>query len=93
MLVGAAPGRPQAESDGRVEMPARDVADGIGHGEHRQAKGERDAHKTDAKLREASRDHGAAAPAEHQPEGAQELRRQPALHIVLHRLSLVVECR
>src|SRR5207245_10841497 len=36
VLVGAAPGAPQAEGDRRVEVSARDVTYGIGHGQDGQ---------------------------------------------------------
>ena len=51
-------------------MAARDVADGIGHGQHGQAEGERDAEQADADLGKARGDDGAAAAGEGEPEGA-----------------------
>ena len=45
---------PQAERHRRVEMAAGDVADGIGHGEHGEAEGERDAGEADADDRESA---------------------------------------
>ena len=54
-------------------MATRDVADGVSHGQHRQAKRQRNAGKTDAKAGKGSRQHGAAATAQHQPERAEEL--------------------
>ena len=53
VLVGAAPGAPQAERDRRVEVTARDVTDGIGHGQHGQAEREGDAEKADPEVRES----------------------------------------
>ena len=55
-------------------MAARDVADGVGHREHRQAEREGDAEKADAKRRKGGSQDRAAASAEGKPEGAEELR-------------------
>ena len=63
----------EAERDGRVEVAARDRADGVGHGQDRQAEGERDAGEADAELGKAGGEHGAAAAAEDEPEGADGL--------------------
>ena len=60
-----------------VEVPAADVADGVGHGEHGQAEGEGDAEVADADVRDPGGQDGGAAAAEHQPEGAEELGREP----------------
>ncbi len=73
VLPGEAAACRQANRDGRVEVTARDVADGIGHREHRQAEGERHAEQADAHVREAGSDHGAAATSEGEPEGADAL--------------------
>jgi hypothetical protein len=54
-------------------MTARDVADGVGHGEHGQAEGERDAKQANADLREGCRDDRAAAAREGEPESADGL--------------------
>ena len=48
-----APARRQPDGDRRVQVAAGDVADGIGHGEHGQAEGERHAEKADADIGEA----------------------------------------
>ena len=58
---------------GRVEMPARDRPQRIGPGQHREAKGQGHADKTDTQLREGGSQHGAAATAKCQPERAEEL--------------------
>ena len=68
----------EADGDGRVQVAAGDVADGVGHGQHGEAEGERDADEADAEVRgpprqEARREHGAAAAAEDEPERADEL--------------------
>ena len=60
----------QADRDRGVEVSAGDVADGIGHGDHGEAEGQRDADQTDADLGKRGRQHGAAATTEHQPERA-----------------------
>jgi hypothetical protein len=56
---GEAAARPQADRDRRVEVAAGNVPDRVGHGEHAQAEGERDAEKPDAELGEGRREHGA----------------------------------
>jgi hypothetical protein len=48
MLVGASAGGPKTECDGRIEVAAGDVTDGIGHGEDRQAECEGYAEKANA---------------------------------------------
>ena len=59
--------------DGRVEMAARDVADGRRHREHGEAEGEGDAQEADPEIGIRGGEHGAAAAAEHEPEGADRL--------------------
>ena len=49
-------------------MPAGNAADRIGHRQHGQAEGERDADEADAEFRKGGGENGAAAAAEHQPE-------------------------
>src|SRR3546814_2758008 len=65
--------RPKADRDGGVEMPARDVADGIGHGEDGEAEGQRNANESDPKLRECSGQNRAAAATEYKPECPEKL--------------------
>ena len=43
-----APAAPQSDRDRGVEMTARDVADGVGHRQHRQAKSKRNASQADS---------------------------------------------
>ena len=64
------PRRREAQRHRRVEMPARDAADRIGHAQHRQPEGQRDPQQSDPDLRHARRDHRAAAASQHQPERA-----------------------
>ena len=45
--------RPESKRDRRVKMAARNMADSIGHRQHRQTKRERDAGKTNAEARES----------------------------------------
>src|ERR1700722_2879562 len=52
---------------GRVEVSARDMADGIGHSQHGKAKGKGDAYEADAKRREGGCQYGAAAAAQDEP--------------------------
>jgi len=54
-------------------VPAGNVAQRIGHGDHGEAESERDTGKSDAQLRNGSGQNGSAAAAEHQPEGAEAL--------------------
>jgi hypothetical protein len=48
MLAGASAGSPKTERHGRIEVAARDVTDGIGHGEDGQAECKRYAEKANA---------------------------------------------
>jgi hypothetical protein len=66
-------GEHQAKRDGRIEMSARNAANGIGHGQDRQAEGKADAQPADAHIRHAGRQNRAATAPEHKPEGADEL--------------------
>ena len=50
VLRREAPAGGKPDRHGRVEVAARDVADGVGHRQHRQAEGERDAEEPDADL-------------------------------------------
>ncbi len=65
---------PEPDRDRRIEVAARDVPDGVGHRQHGQAEGQRDAEEADAQLGKRRRQHRAAAPAEDQPERPDELR-------------------
>jgi hypothetical protein len=71
----ACDGEPDAHS--RIQVAARDVADRIGHGQHRKTESERNAHETDAqpmhRASEVSGEDGAAAAPEDEPEGAEQL--------------------
>src|SRR3546814_12762056 len=67
-------------------MAAGNMTDRIDHGHHRQAKGQRNAEEADPQIGKARRDHRAAAAAENQPEGADELG-QSLLHINHRTLS------
>ncbi len=69
---------PDHQSDGhrRVEMTARDMPDGVGHGEDGEAECERDAEQPDPDLRKRCGQDGTAAPSEHQPERADGFRHQ-----------------
>ena len=69
-LSGEAAAGNLAERDRRVQVAARNVADGVGHGKHRKAKRERHAHVTDTGGRDAACEHSCAAAAKHKPEGA-----------------------
>jgi len=64
----------QADRHGRVEMAARDRAQRVGTGHHRQAKGQRHAQQANAHARKGGGQHRAAAAAQREPEGAQKLR-------------------
>src|SRR3546814_15201336 len=75
-----APARPQADGDRRIEMAPRDMADRIDHGHDGQTERQSDAEEADPAVGKARRDHRAAAAADNQPEGADELG-QTLLHI------------
>ena len=60
----------QAECDSGIEVAARDVPDGIRHGDDGETEGQRDADQADADVRERGCEHCAAATSEHQPERA-----------------------
>ena len=68
-----APACREPECDGRVEVAAGDMANGVGHGQNAEAKGERHPKKADADLWKSSRDDRAAATCERQPECADSL--------------------
>jgi hypothetical protein len=53
-------------------MTARDVSDGVSHGENRQTEGEGDSYKPDAEAGKRSGQDCAAASTEDQPEGSEE---------------------
>ena len=55
LLGGKAAAGGKPDRDGRVEMAARDMADGVGHRHHGQPEGERHAEQADADLRENRR--------------------------------------
>jgi hypothetical protein len=66
---GEAPGAGETDGDRRVEVAARDVAEGVGTRDDRQAEGKGDADEADLLAREDSR----AAAAEDEDEGAERL--------------------
>ena len=68
-------------------MAAGNVPDGVRHREHGQAKGQGHAQQPDADVWEGSRQDGAAASAEDQPERPDELRR-----IHSHAFTPVLSC-
>ena len=61
-------------------MAAGDMADGEGHGQHRQAEGQRDADETDAQFGIGRGQHGRAASAQHQPGRSDEFRNKLTSH-------------
>ena len=69
-LSGEAAASNLTERDSRVQVATGNVTDGVGHGEHRKAEGERNAHVTDTGGGNAASEHGCAAAAKHKPEGA-----------------------
>ena len=52
---------PQADRHGGIEVAARDVADRVRHGHHRQAEGEGHTEEADPELRKRGREDGAAS--------------------------------
>src|SRR5262249_38417887 len=81
---------PQSDRNGRVEMTPRYMADGEGHGEHRQAEGQRDAREADPQGREGRRQHRTATTPEYQPEGTDELSRDAPAHLHGHCLLIAL---
>jgi hypothetical protein len=76
-------GATSPQGDGRVEVATGDVADRVGHGEHGQAEGQRDAEEADAHVDAGVGVHhlggqdGGAAAAEDEDEGPEGLRQEP----------------
>ncbi|MOA17077.1 hypothetical protein D3C78_1373190 [compost metagenome] len=64
---------PKANRNRRVQVAARYVAYGEGHGEHGQAECQRYAVQPDPDLGERSSQYGTSASAENQPEGSKKL--------------------
>jgi hypothetical protein len=58
-------------------MAARNVTDGVRHGQQGKTKSQSHAGKANAKLRKGGSQHSASATAENQPERAKELRSTP----------------
>ena len=86
LLPGDAPPGGRAERDGRVEVAAGDVADGVGHGQDGQTEGQGDTDEADAELDvvggvdDLGGEHGRAGAAEDEPEGAESLGAQAGGH-------------
>ena len=72
--------RPKANRHCRVEMPARNMADGIGHGQHRETECQRHPHETYSQLWKRCRKNSAATAAKNQPERTESFSRQPLYH-------------
>lgn len=91
-LSGEAAAGNLAERDGRVQVAARNVTDGVGHGKHRKAKRERHAHVTDTGGRDAACEHSCTAAAKHKPECADSFGNGTSseFHKHLHSLGLKV---
>ncbi len=75
VAIGETPGNGEAERYGRVEMPARNTAHRVSHGQHGQAEGQRYPDKTDPHFGDSRRQDGAAAPSEYKPECAESFGR------------------
>ena len=88
-------GGPQADGDGGVEVPARDVADGVGHGEHGETERERHTEEAEPErvgvAAELGGQHGGTAAAEHQPERADRFGDELLAH--LHGAPFGTRCR
>ncbi|HET9265966.1 MAG TPA: hypothetical protein VFO14_23150 [Vicinamibacterales bacterium] len=74
----------KADRHCRIQVTAGDMPDGVGHRQQRQAEREGNAEQADSDVGKCGRQHGTAAPAKHQPEGADELRCQRLCHHVVH---------
>jgi hypothetical protein len=85
VTVSAAPRGPQTKRHRRVEMPARDMADGVGHRQHGQAKGEGNAEKSDPQAGKRGGEHRRTAAAKHQPERPEEFGGDPPSRVGAHR--------
>src|SRR5262245_61981122 len=70
---GEAAARGQAEGYRRIDMASRNVADRIGHGQEREAEGQRNTEKADADLWKARGDDRASTTPERQPESTDRL--------------------
>ena len=87
LLGGEALGGPEADGDGRVEVPARDVADGVGHREDGEAERERHAEEAEAERvarlapREVGGQHGGTTATEDQPERAERFGDELLAHL------------
>ena len=73
VACGEAAGDRQPDAHRRIQVAARNVANCECHRQHGQAEGKCDAGKADAEARKGGGQHGASAPAEHQPERAEYL--------------------
>ena len=57
---------------GGVKVAARNMPDGVSHGQYGQAEGQRDPDKTDAHFGESGCQHGRTTTPENKPEGSYE---------------------
>lgn len=69
-LSGEAAAGNLAQRDSRVQVAARNVTDGVCHGEHRKAECQRYAHVADTGGGNAAGEYSCTAAAKHKPEGA-----------------------
>lgn len=76
LFGGEALAHDQADRNRGVEVAARNMADRVGHGEHREAEGERDAEQADADLGEAGGQDGATAATKNEPKRTNSLRQR-----------------
>src|SRR6478609_1981635 len=67
---GKALGGGESDRDGRIQVAARYMADGVSHRQDSQAKGESHPKKSNAKDRKGGCEHRAAAAGEDEPKGA-----------------------
>ena len=93
-LSGEAAAGNLTERDGRVQVAARNVADGVCHSENGEAECERHAHVADTGGRNAASKHGGTAAAKHKPECADSFGNGTSskFHKHLHRLGLISRC-
>jgi hypothetical protein len=80
---------PEPDGNGAIEMPAGDVADRIGHGQHSQSECKADPQEPDAQRREARGEDRTAATSECQPEGAKEFGPKTSPHIHVSPVGLI----
>jgi len=93
IVRGKATAGGEPDGHGGIEMTARDVADRVGHGQHREPERQRHAQVADADLWEAGGDHRRSAASEREPESADKARtRSPSRRTRSRKRSCLISC-